>query len=168
MPLHPGLHHDWRPIDQAAMGLIYGAVLVLSLLMALEETPDAAFRPAIVLFGSVVAVTLAKLFSELLAHAIQTHARVLTATNWVAAWRHAHPTLSVANLPTLAILASGLGWIEFSVAVAVSQVFCVAILVVLGARVGWSVSPGSWLPYWGAVCAGGIGSALAGLKHAIH
>ena len=150
------------------MGLIYGAVLVLSLLMALEETPDAVFRPAIVLFGSVLAITLAKLFSELLAHAIQTHAPVLTRANWATAWRHAHPTLSVANLPTLAILAAGLGWVEFPVAVAVSQMFCVAVLVVLGARVGWSVRPGSWLPVWGAICAGGGGSALAGLKHAIH
>lgn len=168
MDMHPILHPDWKPIDQAAVGLIYGAILVLSMLMALEQTQAAPFRPAIVLFGSVLAVTLAKAFSELLAHAIQTHERILTRRAWAVAWRHSHATLAVANLPTLVNLASGLGWIDFAVAVAVSQLFCVAILVGLGARVGWAINPKSWLPVGGAAFVGGIGSALAALKYAIH
>lgn len=167
-PMHPMQHPNWKPIDQAAVGLIYGAILVLSLLMALEEAAGAPLRPAIVLFGSVVAVTLAKAFSELLAHAIQSHERILTPRAWVVAWRGSHSTLIVANLPTLVIVAAGLGWIDFSSAVAVSQAFCVSILVILGARVGWAINPTSWLPFGGAAFAGGIGSALAAMKHAIH
>jgi hypothetical protein len=162
------LHPDWKPIDQAALGLIYGAILVLSMLMALEPTQATPFRPAIVLFGSVLAVTLAKAFSELLAHALHTRERILTRRAWAVAWQNSYATLAVANLPTFVILAVGLGWIDFVSAVAISQAFCVAILVVLGARVGWAVSPGSWLPFWGAVFVGGIGSALAALKYAIH
>lgn len=168
MHMHITLHPDWKPIDEAAIGLIYGAIMVQSLLMALEETADAPFRPAIVLFGSVLAVTLAKAFSELLAHALQTRERILTPKAWVAAWRSAKPTLAVANLPTLAILLAGVGWIDFSSAVAVSQVYCVAILVVLGARVGWAINPKSWLPVGGAAFAGGTGSALAALKYMVH
>lgn len=168
MRTHPALTLDWRPIDQAAIGLIYGAILVLSMLMALEETQAAAFRPAIVLFGSVLAVTLAKAFSELLAHAIQTRERLLTRKALAAAWQASHPTLTVANLPTLVMVAAGLGWVDFALAVALSQVFCVIVLAVLGARMGWVINPGSWLPLGGAAFAGGIGSALAALKHAIH
>lgn len=168
MHVHLTLHPDWKPIDQMALGLIYGAILVQSLLMALEESHGAPFRPAIALFGSVFAITLAKAFSELLAHAIQTHERILTRQAWATAWRHSYATLGVANLPTAIILAAGLGWIDFDVAVAVAQAFCVTILVILGARVGWAIKPRSWLPAAGAVFVGGIGSALAALKYAIH
>lgn len=168
MHMHLTLHPDWKPIDEAALGLIYGAILVLSLLMALEATADAPFRPAIVLFGSVLAITLAKAFAELLAHALQTRERILTRKAWAAAWGRSSATLTVANLPTLVILVAGLGWIDFSSAVVVSQGFCVAILVVLGARVGWAINPRSWLPVGGAAFAGGTGSALAALKYIIH
>ncbi len=168
MHMHLSLHPDWKPIDEAALGLIYGAILVLSLLMALEETADAPFRPAIILFGSVLAVTLAKAFSELLAHALQTCERILTPKAWAAAWAGSRATLAVANLPTLVILVAGVGLIDLSSAVAVSQLYCVAILVVLGARVGWAINPKSWLPVGGAAFAGGTGSALAALKYAIH
>ncbi|MEA5523351.1 hypothetical protein [Limnoraphis robusta] len=168
MHMHLMLHPDWKPIDQAALGLIYGAILVLSLLMALEETADAPSRPAIVLFGSVLSVTMAKAFSELLAHALQTRERILTPKAWAAAWEGSRATLAVANLPTLAILVAGLGWIDFAVAVAVSRGFCVAVLVALAARVGWAINPKSWLPLGGAAVAGGTGSALAALKYLIH
>jgi hypothetical protein len=166
--MHPNLHPGWKPIDQAALGLIYGAILVLSMLMALQETHTRPHRPAIVLFGSVLAMTLAKAFSEVLAHSVQTHEKVLTRRSWAAAWQHSHPTLTVANLPTLLIPTAGLGWMDFAHAVALSQIFCVAILVVLGARVGWAINPNSWLPVGGAAFVGGIGSALAALKYALH
>ncbi len=162
--LKPG----WKRIDQAALGLIYGAILVLSMLMAFEEAHTKPHRPAIVLFGSVAAVTLAKAFSEVLAQGVQTQERILTRKAWTAAWQHSQATLAVAIVPTLFLVGFGLGRMDFAIAVAVSQVFCVAILVVLGARVGWAIHPKSWLPLGGAVCAGGIGSALAALKYALH
>jgi len=168
MQTHLTLHPDWKRIDRAALGLIYGAILVLGLLMALEEKSAVPYRPALVLFWSVLAVTLAKAFSELLAHALQTHERFLTQRALTSAWRHSHPTLTIANVPTLVILAAGYGLVDYAVAVAVSQLFCVAVLVVLGARVGWAIRPGTWLPVGGAVFVGGIGSALAALKYAFH
>lgn len=168
MPVNPSLRPDWKPIDESAVGIIYGSILVLSLLMALDETARATSRPAVFLFGSVLAVTLARAFAELLAGAIRTGERILTRRAWMAAWRQSHPTLTVANLPTLVMFTAGVGWLDFSVAVAVSQAFCIALLVVLGARVGWSIRPGTWLPLGGAAFAGAVGSALAALKYAIH
>lgn len=161
-------HFGWRPVEKAAFGLIYGAIMVLSLLMALGDTPVTPFEPALVLFGSVLAVTLAKAFSELLSHGMETGERILTSTALRTAWRHSHPTLTVANLPTVLFIAAGLGWLSMDAATTLSQVFCVLILIVLGARVGWVIDHSWWLPIGGALFAGGVGSGLAILKYAIH
>lgn len=158
----------WPWLDRIAFGLIYGAVMVLSLLMAVDEINDAPFTVAIILFGSVLAITLARIFADLLAHAIETAERVLTVRAFWTAWRKAHPTLAVANLPALLFVAAGLGWLTAATATLLSQAWCILILVLFGARVGWVVSRGLWLTCVGAVCSGGIGSALAMLKYAIH
>ncbi|HAJ45637.1 MAG TPA: hypothetical protein DCL54_03535, partial [Alphaproteobacteria bacterium] len=60
-------------------GLIYGAILVLSILMALDLQPDAPFKPAIILFGSVLAMTLARALAALLSHAAETGERIMNA-----------------------------------------------------------------------------------------
>lgn len=162
-------HLGWQPVEKAAFGLIYGAIIVLSILMALsDDTPASPFEPALVLFGSVLAVTLAKAFSELLSHAIETGERILTRKAFATAWQHSHPTLLVANVPTALFVTAGLGWLSPETATTASQVFCVIILVVLGARVGWVIRHSWWLPVGGALFAGAIGFALALLKYAIH
>jgi hypothetical protein len=84
------------------------------------------------------------------------------------AWQHSHPTLLVANVPTALFVAAGLGWLTMGAATTLSQVFCVVILVVLGARVGWVIGHSWWLPIGGALFAGSVGCALAVLKYAIH
>lgn len=161
-------HIGWQPVERAAFGLIYGAIIVLSLLMALGETPEAPFEPAVVLFGSVLAVTLAKAFSELLSHGMETGERILTRKAFGTAWSHSHPTLLVANVPTLLFVFVGLGWLGLDLAMTLSQGFCVIILVLLGARVGWVIGHDWWLPIGGGLFAGAVGSALAVLKYAIH
>jgi hypothetical protein len=154
-------HLGWRSLEKIAFGLIYGAIAVQSLLLAIDDR-------AVVLFGSVLAISLARIIADLLSHAIETGERVLTWQALHTAWRHAHPTQSVANLPTALFLAAGLGWIWIDAAVTLSQLYCIAFLVVLGARVGWVVGRGPWLIFAGAVFSGGIGCALAIMKSAIH
>ncbi len=161
-------YSGWQPIDRIAFGLIYGAIVVLSLLMALDHQAESPFGMAIVLFGSVLAISLAKMFAELLSHAIDTGERVLTRRAFGAAWRHVHPTVSVANVPAALFLAAALDWVNVHVAVTVSQVYCILILVVFGGRVGWVISRRPWLCLTGALFAGGIGFALAAMKYALH
>ena len=169
MPRH-GLdpHLAWGPVHRASFGLIYGAILVLSLLMAMHEVRDGPFEAALVLFGSVLAVTLAKIFAEVLAHAMETGERILTAKAFGTAWQHSHPTLLVANVPTAIFIVAGLGWLDVATATAIAQVFCVFVLVVLGARVGWVINHSWWLPIAGALFAGSVGVGLAAMKYAIH
>lgn len=161
-------HFGWQPVERAAFGLIYGAILVLSLLLAFGESREAPFEPALVLFGSVLAVTLAKAFAELLSHGIETGERILTRKAFNKAWSRSHPTLTVANVPTALCVAAGLGWLSMDLATSLSQAFCVVVLILLGARVGWAIKQSWWLPIGGALFAGGIGSALAVLKYAMH
>jgi hypothetical protein len=126
-----------------------------------------ALRAAAILFGSVLAVTLAKAFAELLAHALETGERV-TRRGWRVAWRHSTPTLAVVNLPTLLFIMAGLGWITVETAVQLAQVVCIVVLMVVGARVGWVIDKRPLPAFAGMLFAGGIGLALALLKYLIH
>jgi archaellum biogenesis protein FlaJ (TadC family) len=157
----------WKRLDKAAFGIVYGAITVLSILMAIGDHSEAPFETAAILFGSVLAVTMAKAFSELLAHAIDTGER-LTRSAWRAAWRHSSPSLSMAILPALMFLSAGLGMMTVELAVGLSQLVSVAILLLIGARVGWVIDRRHWPAIAGALFAGGIGLALAGLKYVIH
>lgn len=157
----------WQRLDKAAFGIIYGAIMVLSILMAAGDHPEAPVKTAVVLFGSVLAITLAKAFAELVAHALDSGERV-TRHAWRSAWRHSSPTLAMANLPTLFFLAAAAGWVGVDMAILLSQGVCVALLAVLGARVGWVIDGRVTPAVLGGLFAGGIGLALAILKVAIH
>jgi len=158
----------WRPLEQAALGLINGAIMVLSLLLATGSRPAAPFGAAIVLFGSVMAMTLARVLAELVAHSIATEAPMLTQASVRTTWRLCYPVLGVVMVPVMLFWAAGNAWLPISHAIILSQGFCVAILVVLGARVGWVISRDLWHPLLGAAGAGGIGIALAALHYAVH
>ena len=157
----------WQRVDKAAFSVIYGAIMVLSILLAAGGNLDAPFETAAVLFGSVLAITLAKAFAELLAHALDTGER-LTRAAWRAAWRHSRPTLAIANLPTLFFIAAGANLLSAETAAVLSQGLCVALLVALGARVGWVIDRKVSPAVLGGVFAGAIGMALAVMKFVIH
>src|SRR6056297_1704425 len=112
----------WQRLDKAAFGIIYGAVMVLSILLAQGGHPAPALETAVVLFGSVLAITLAKAFAEFLGHALQSRER-MTRHSWRAAWQHSTPTLAVANVPTALFLAAWQDWIAGASALVISQVF---------------------------------------------
>jgi hypothetical protein len=115
--------------------IIYGAITVLSILLAQGSQPVSPLKTAVVLFGSVLAITLAKAFAEFLGNALEVNER-MTRHSWRAAWHHSAPTLTVANVPTTLFLAAWLGWIDPQTALVASQVLCVALLALLGARAG--------------------------------
>lgn len=159
--------HGWQRLDNASFGIIYGAITVLGILMAAGKRPEAPFETAAILFGSVLAITLAKSFAELMAHAIQTGERI-TRHAWRTAWRHSSPTLAVVNLPTLFLIAAGLGWLTVDVSVLLSHLVCIGLLLVLGARAGWVIDGRVVPAILGGLFAGGIGFALSLMKLVIH
>jgi len=133
---HP--HLAWGPVHRASFGLIYGSILVLSLLMAMDEVRDGPVEAALVLLGSVLAVTLTKIFAEILSHSMETGERILTRKAFGAAWSNSHSTLLVANGPTVMFVASGFGWLDVAWATAIAQLFCV--LEPHSGRLAWTVA----------------------------
>lgn len=157
----------WGRLDKAAFGIIYGAIMVLAILMAQGSHPTPPLETAVVLFGSVLAITLAKAFAEFLGHALDARER-MTRHSWRAAWTHSTPTLAVANVPTTLFLAAWLGWIGPQTALVVSQLLCVALLIVLGGRAGWVLDHRLVPTILGALFVGGIGVLLSVVKYVIH
>ena len=162
-----GTATGWERLDKAAFGIIYGAIMVLSILLAQGSHPAPALETAVVLFGSVLAITLAKAFAELLSHALDTRER-MSRGSWRAAWHHSAPTLAVANVPTALFLAAWQDWIGEEAAHLLSQVLCVALLALLGGRAGWVLDRRVVPALLGAVFAGGVGVLLALVKYVIH
>lgn len=161
-------HLKWQTLERESQGLIYGAILVLSLLMAIEAQPGRPFRPALILFGSVLAMALARALAALISHALETGERMLRFKALRAAWTGSHPVLFAVLLPSALMFASGYGWLSLEQAVLISQLYCILVLVIFGARVGWVIGHGPLLPIAGALFAGGFGACLAILKYALH
>jgi len=157
----------WRPFERAAFGLIYGAVMVLSLLMAIEVDAGASFRPALILFGSALAMTLARAFAALLSHGIETGERILRIPALSAAWRGSCSILVVAVAPCAFFAFAGSGAMDVKSAIRLSEIFCLAILATVGARVGWVIGKDALLATGGALFASSLGVALSALKYAM-
>jgi len=164
---HPGATDLWDRIDEAAFAIIYGAVMVLSILMAIGAHPDAPLKTAVVLFGSVLAIVMAKAFAEFLAHALKTRER-LTGAAYRRAWAHSRASLVAANLPALGFAAAHFGWMTGDFASIFAQVYCIGLLLFLGARVGWVIDRTPLAALLGAGFAGGVGLLLALVKYLIH
>jgi hypothetical protein len=160
-------HFGWQRLERASFGLIYGAIMVLSILMALEFQPNAPFRPAAILFGSVLAMTLARTLAALFSHGVETGERIMNIAAVRAAWQGSHHILVAAYLPTALFMAAGLGWLVAQTALSLSQLYCVLTLAILGARAGWVIRGGLWHSVLGAASAGGLGSLLAAMRHVL-
>lgn len=157
----------WARLDRAAFGIVYGSIMVLSVLIAAGHHPQEPFQTAVVIFGSILAITLAKAFAELMAHALETGERV-TRKSWKDAWRHSSPTLTVANLPALFFILAGFEWMTVYQASMLSQITAIALLSFLGTRVGWVIEQRVIPAILGGIFFGSIGLALGVLKFLIH
>jgi hypothetical protein len=161
---HQGL---WSRVDASSFGMIYGSVTVLGLLMAMEAHPERPLVSAVVLFGTVMAISIAKAFADVMSGAIETGQPISRGALRLS-WHHARDSLVAANLPTLFFLGSALEFWSPSSAVKLSQLYCTLLLMLVGVRVGWRVDGGLPSAFMGALFAGGVGVALALLKFAIH
>lgn len=157
----------WARVDASAFGMIYGSVTVLGLLMAMEAHPDSPLKAAVILFGTVLAISMAKAFADVMSTAIDTGQRI-SRTQMADSWHHARDTLVAANLPTLIFLASAFELLPVASAVSLSQIYCTVLLMLVGARVGWRADGRMLSAVLGAVLAGAVGVALAVLKFVIH
>jgi hypothetical protein len=160
-------HGRWQALDDAAFGLVYGSITVLSLLLAFDAHPESPLRVAVILLGSVTAILLSKAFAGVMAEAIQGR-RKPGREDFRQAWLHGQAALVAANLPALLFGLSALGVLGAGLAMALAEGFCILMLMLVGARVGWVAEHRVASAVAGAAFVGGLGIALGLLKLMLH
>lgn len=156
-----------RQIDEAAFGVIYGAITVMGVLAATDTEDFDPLKTALKLFVTVLAVAMAKTYADLASKALKT-GEVHSPATVHSAWVHSRTTLIAANGPTLAMLGGALELYDASVAMILAQICALGLLVFYGWRVGWRISDRALPAVWSACAFGGSGLALTALKYAVH
>lgn len=154
-------------IQRNAFGVIYGSVTVMALLMAAPHSEDTPVQTAMVLFGSVFAITLAKAFAQISSDA--AHNRQSFGWSEVrSAWSHSASTLLAANIPTVLIAFSALGFYSFTTSIWLAQFAAIGLLAGYGYSIGWVIY-GRLIPgLLHALFTSSIGISLALVKYIVH
>lgn len=154
-------------IEHNAFGVIYGSVTVMALLMATGHADGEPVRTAAILFGSIFAIALAESFAKISSDAVQKR-QPFGWSEVYHGWVHSRPALIAANIPTLLIAASSLGFYGYETSIALAQISAIILLGLYGYSIGWviyrRVVPGL---LHGAFTSG-IGVALAVVKYLLH
>jgi hypothetical protein len=146
---------------------IYGAIVVLALLLTMQGHPPAPFTAALTVGGSVVAVLAAEVYAELLGMEMDAR-RPTTREERVDKLHELGTITAAAEVPVVVLLLSGFGLFGIDVAITLAMWLTVAIIVGAGylAR-RWS---GQSVPaaLRSAAALGAIGIALAVFKQLPH
>lgn len=114
-------------IDEAAFGVIYGAVTVMGVLVATRPEGLNSLVMAGILFTTVLAVALTKAYADLASTTLQS-GRHADKSVIAQSWAHSRTTLIAANGPTLAMLLSAAGLYAVDVALILAQICAIALL----------------------------------------
>jgi hypothetical protein len=156
-----------KTIDDAAFGVIYGAVTVMGVLAATDPDHLDSFHMAVSLFVTVLAVTLTKAYADLASTVLKTTTPA-NRTLVHAAWAHSRTTLIAANGPTLAMLLAAAGLYSTNTALILAQVLAIGLLIFYGARIGWRLYHRLLPMIFGGAFTGVIGLGLSFLKAVLH
>ena len=156
-----------KTIDDAAFGVIYGAITVMGVLAATSPDHLDPTHMAITLFATVLAVTLTKAYADLASSVLKSQTPA-NRTQMQAAWAHSRTTLLAANGPTLALLLAAAEFYSTDIGLILAQIVAIALLVFYGARIGWRLKHRFGPMILGGVFTGAIGLCLAFLKAALH
>lgn len=154
-------------IDEAAFGVIYGAVTVMGVLAATGPDHLDPLRLAATLFVTVLAVTLTKAYADLAATVLKTETPA-SRTLVKASWDHSRTTLIAANGPTLAMILAAVGIFSVGTGLIVAQVLAISLLVFYGARIGFRLYQRIGPAVIGGAFMGAIGLGLSFLKDLLH
>lgn len=160
-------HDRAASVDEAAFGIIYGSITVMGVLAATNPDYTTSFNTAGTLFFSVLAVTLAKAYADVVSTVLKT-GRSADRQIIMESWHHSRSTLLAANGPTLAMLLGAVGLYGPDLALLAAQVIAIGVLFFYGARIGLRLS-GTWTSaILGAGLTGGIGLAISLVKTIWH
>ncbi len=160
----------WSHVGKRKTGAHFCAtcsVTVLATLLAFGHSAHDPIKTALILFGSVLAMTLAKAFAQVSSDAVHDR-RQAGRADFRQAWHHTAPTLAAANVPALMIAGAATGLYDIHRALALSQVYAIVILALLGYSIGWVIYRRAWPAMLNAIFTGSIGLGLALLKYVMH
>jgi len=147
--------------------VIYGAIIGLALVVALEDHPPAAGTAAATVAGAALAVGLAEAYSEIVGEEARTRRPVHGAGVRVLVRDGAAVTFG-AGFPTLFFVLAAVGAIDTDLAFTLSKWSGLGLISAYGflaARLSGSGLGGALLH---AAAVGGIGGALIALKALVH
>jgi VIT1/CCC1 family predicted Fe2+/Mn2+ transporter len=156
-------HLDSRQVSR----VVYGSVVGLALVVALEVHPPTAGQVAALLASTALAVALAELYSEVLGTRIRLR-RSVAAHHRREMLRDVTAVAAGVAFPAVFFLLAALGAFELDTAFAIAKWSGIALLAAYGfvaARLGGA--PVTHSAVWAlAVCA--IGAVVIGLKSLVH
>lgn len=118
-----------------AAAFVYGNVLVLAALIALDPPDLLTSRGLFYVLGTGVSTYVAQTFAELVGHRIRDGAQ-LNPLRLREVLRDASPIAVSAAAPAALLVGAWAGWVEGWIALAAAQVFVVVRLALLGWTVG--------------------------------
>jgi VIT1/CCC1 family predicted Fe2+/Mn2+ transporter len=156
-----------RLIDDAAFGVVYGSITVMALLMTMHPPIENPGRQALILFGSVFAVALAKAYAEICERMLKS-GNAATWDDVRAVWQHSQTVLLAAKGLAVVFALAALSLIPSETAFVLALVLAITLLGWFGGRIGWRIKA---TPFSVIVCAaltGGLGFLVTLLKFTLH
>jgi len=150
-----------------ATRLVYGSVLGLALVVALESHPPSAGEVAAALVATAVTVGLAEAYSELLGSEARTHRLVDRPQLW-AATRQAAPVMFGASFPAIFFVLAAAGAIGVGSAFTLSKWAGLGLICAYGFVAGRLSGAGVGGALLHAAAVGALGGILIGLKALLH
>ena len=146
---------------------VYGAIVVLALLLALEDHSPGPFAAAGLVAGTVLAVLSAEAYSEILGAEVD-HRRRLTRDERRAMEREHALMFAAAVWPVIFLLLAGVGLLEEETAYTLGTWVVIAMLFVFGYLARRLAGLSNSQAVVSALVLGSIGLLLAGLKAVLH
>jgi hypothetical protein len=146
---------------------VYGAILVLALLLALQKHPPGPYNAAVLVAATLVAVLAAEAYADLLGLEIDL-GRPVTRGERRAKLRELGVVTVAAEGPVAVFLLAGLGVIEDDLAFRLAVWMTIGTLFLAGFLARWLAGRSLLASLASACVTGGIGIALAVLKHFAH
>lgn len=160
-------NRDHLPSKTAVAKAIYGLITVLAVLVVMDDHPPAAWRGAVTLFGTTLAVALVDTYSETIAGML-AHQRRPSRGELRAIWHDVSPVLVGAQAPTMVLLAAAFGLLSVGLALTVAEAVAFVLLFGYGWRVGTTLHRNRLPQLLSGLGLVAIGGLIVGIKAAFH
>lgn len=162
--LHPGGPHSE---GHYAARCVYGAILVLALLLALQQHPPGPFHAALLVAGTILAVLAAETYADLLGVEVDM-GRPPTRDQRREKLRELAVVTGAAEGPVLVLVLAGLGLMDKQLAFQVAVWITIGLLFLAGFLARWLSGRSFWASLQSSCAVGGLGIALAIFKQLAH